>query len=369
MRASAMRDLMSWSIPIGRFFGITVRLHVFLYVIVMVMMVGRGLMKGYGFEAILIQALLFISVLLHEFGHCFAARQVEGDASEILMWPLGGLASVDVPHTPRANFITVLWGPLVNLLLCCLAAGLLVAFYGLLPPLNPLWNAIVLEGKDPMLVRTDALYSFTEGKWVAELAFVPALLARFFYVNWLLFLFNIVLVGFPLDGGRLLQCVLWVYLGFRQATQIVVWCGYGVAALLAIYCFVTIDGEEVPAKLLLFSLAFFIAATCWQHSKLLEAGVLGDDSTFGYDFSQGYTSLERGEQPQRRRRRPNFIQRWLQRRAARRKQREEETRLAEEQRLDELLAKVQRDGKESLTSEERRFLERVSARYRNRNRS
>ena len=39
--------------------------------------------------------LLFLAVLLHELGHCFGARSVEGDAQEILLWPLRGLASIE----------------------------------------------------------------------------------------------------------------------------------------------------------------------------------------------------------------------------------------------------------------------------------
>ena len=50
--------------------------------------------------------LLFFVVLLHELGHCFMARRVGGEASEVLLWPLGGLAAVDVPHSARANFLT-----------------------------------------------------------------------------------------------------------------------------------------------------------------------------------------------------------------------------------------------------------------------
>ena len=61
---------------------------------------------------------------------------------------------------------------------------------------------------------------------------------------------------------------------------------------------------------------------------------------------------------------PNVFQRWLQRRAARKAQREVELREAEDRRMDELLEKVQRDGLQSLSEEERRFLTRVSARYR-----
>src|SRR5262249_25640749 len=96
----------------------------------------------------------------------------------------------------------------------------------------------------------------------------------------------------------------------------------------------------------------------------LETG--GEDAPFGYDFSQGYTSLE-GEAaaaPPARRRRPNVFQRWLQRRAARKAQRDVERREAEDRRMDELLEKVQREGLQSLSDEERRFLTRVSARYR-----
>ena len=98
----------------------------------------------------------------------------------------------------------------------------------------------------------------------------------------------------------------------------------------------------------------------------LETG--GEESLFGYDFSQGYTSLERDEPPRKkpRRRKVNFFQRWLQRRAARKLQREQERQLAEEQRMDELLAKIQREGRQSLTDEENRFLKRVADKYRNR---
>ena len=53
-------------------------------------------------------------------------------------------------------------------------------------------------------------------------------------------------------------------------------------------------------------------------------------------------------------------------RRARKLQAEVEQRAADEARLDELLDKIGRQGKESLTAEERRFMDRVSARYRNR---
>src|SRR5262249_39571092 len=95
----------------------------------------------------------------------------------------------------------------------------------------------------------------------------------------------------------------------------------------------------------------------------LETG--GEESMYG-DFSQGYTSLERDHDAPPQRKRQSWFQRWLQKRAARKLQREQEQREAEERRMDELLEKIAREGKQSLTDEEQRFLTRVSAKYRNR---
>src|SRR4051812_40692106 len=122
-----MRDPFSWAFPIVPLFGITIRVH-FILPLVMVGMVGRELFRkdvlpGTWIDAAWLMGLLFLSVLIHELGHCFAARRVEGEANEVLLWPLGGLARVDVPHTPRANFITALGGPAANAVLC-VASGL-----------------------------------------------------------------------------------------------------------------------------------------------------------------------------------------------------------------------------------------------------
>ena len=162
-----------------------------------------------------------------------------------------------------------------------------------------------------------------------------------------------------MDMGRMLQSILWPRFGFRQATLTTVYFGYITALVLCVFSLTDLCTN--PALILMLGL--FIWYTCVQQWIILETG--GEDSLFGYDFSQGYTSLEERERP-RRRRRPNLIQRWLQRRASRRLQRQAEQREAEERRMDELLEKVQREGLQALSEEERRFLTRVSAKYRNR---
>jgi Zn-dependent protease len=351
-----MRDPLSWSFPLGRVFGITVRVH-WLFPFVAFGLILRAAYKspiaGTWIDASMLMGLLFLSVLLHEFGHCFAARGVDGDASDILLWPLGGLATVDVPHTSRANLLTTLGGPGVNLLLCLLCTLALLFLcepgyrphWNLFSPWSPFRNS---EGA-LLLTRLDGIQESVTHPWVM-------LLARLFFVNWFLFLLNVLLIGFPLDGGRIFQCILWPYVGYRQAMLAAIFAGYITMFIVGIWAIVV---EE----LLGLCLAVFIYVSCNQQWILLENG--GEESMFGYDFSQGYTSLEDAAPPSRRRR-PNAWQRWLRKRTQRRMQREQELREAEERRTDALLEKVQREGREALTAEELRFLKRVSDRYRNR---
>jgi Zn-dependent protease len=350
-----MRDPLSWSLPLFRVFGITVRLHVLFPVVTGALLLrvafphGEPLAAGTFTDALWLTGILFVSVLLHEFGHCFGARLVDGEAREILLWPLGGLASIDIPHRPRAHFITAAAGPLTNLLICAAAA------VGFLVMTRFDWRDLPWGWYPPTRIRGDDLHLISgSGEIPAQWEIV--LLAQVFWVNWMLFLINVVLVGFPMDGGRLLQSALWPAYGFRQATMAAVFTGF--------VCFLALSIASLCLnEVLPFLLGVFMYVTCRQQWILLETG--GDESMFGYDFSQGYTSLEDASTPSRRKR-PNAWQRWLRKRAQRRMQREQELREAEERRTDALLEKVQRQGREALTAEELRFLKRVSDRYRNR---
>ncbi|MCI0462233.1 MAG: site-2 protease family protein [Gemmataceae bacterium] len=354
-----MRDPFTWSLPFGRMFGITIRIHLLFPIFVLVMWLrvatDEKAARGDALEVLIILGLLFLSVLLHEFGHCFAARSVDGDANEVLLWPLGGLANCDVPNTPRAHFITAVGGPLVNLLLCVLAAGVLVS-QGFVPSFDP---------RDLQLWTTE-LYQFQEGisygsdyapRALSRLDYWLVLVARLFWLNWVLLLLNVLVMAFPLDGGRMLQAMLWPRMGYRQSMMTAIFIGFVFMFVVAIYALVIKD----PLPLLL---AWFIYQSCKQQWILLETGA--EDSLFGYDFSQGYTSLEKDQPRPTRKKKPNFFQRWMQRRKAAKLQREQEREAAEEQRMDELLEKIQREGRQALTDEENRFLKRVADKYRNR---
>lgn len=365
-----MRDPLFLSIPLGRVFGITVRIHLLFPVVVAAMILRFALKKepapieGTWIDVAMLSALLFVSVLLHEFGHCFAARFVDGDATDIMMWPLGGLANVDLPHQPRAHFITAAAGPAVNLLLCVLC-GLLLAFTvdpSLQPPWNPLVSPLRGAPKEVQFLADCSHGYIGLHTWAGELKAVnhawPLVLARLFWINWTLLLLNVLLVCFPLDGGRMLQSLLWPHVGYRQATLWVIYAGFVMTVIVGA---VSIIYEEI----LVFCLAAFIYVSCRAQLIILETG--GEEGLFGYDFSQGYTSLERDQPQPATLKRASWWKRWRDRRAARKLQREIETREADERRLDELLEKVQKVGMSGLTDEERRFMKRVSDRYRHRN--
>ena len=71
---------------------------------------------------------LFLIVLLHEFGHSLACRQVGGTADKIMLWPLGGVAYIAPPQRPGAVLWSIAAGPLVNVVLLFMLTPVLMAY-------------------------------------------------------------------------------------------------------------------------------------------------------------------------------------------------------------------------------------------------
>ena len=150
-------------------------------------------------------AALFGIVLLHEFGHAFASRQVGGSADTILLWPLGGVAYVRTPPRPAAELWSIAAGPLVNLVLAIPLIGLVMA------------NDINVLGRN----ATD----------------LDAFIGNLCLINGLLLVFNILPI-YPLDGGQILRSLLWFIVGpvkSLYAASIVGFIGVAALAAYAIY--------------------------------------------------------------------------------------------------------------------------------------
>ncbi|QDU21612.1 M50 family metallopeptidase [Urbifossiella limnaea] len=396
-----MRDPMSWALPLFRASGIPVKLHVFFIIVTLGLFVRQVTAKDnpieWGDVFLFTIVLLFVVILLHEFGHAFAARALGGEAREILIWPLGGLAMVEIPNTPRAHLLTAVAGPAVNALICvAVAVPLLVS--GFVPNANPLANPFVSEmynyrdGRDhtseyglkvykagtneqlPQSVLYDVLTKRQETGFQSRVAWKPETAAevaagmpgeravapgwavwlnRTFWLSWVLLLFNLV-PAYPLDGGQVLQSVVWGRSDLRRGVTVAAYTGF---AFALIFLIVSVAANET----LFMGLSLFMLYSCSQRLQQLDT----DEGPFGYDFSAGYTSLERDDEPPPRpKRKQGALARWWQARKARKIAAENAQRVRDEERMEELLGKIAATGMGSLTDEERRFLERFSARYR-----
>lgn len=73
---------------------------------------NRG--EALAFAFLIYGPILFLTVLIHEFGHSLAARSVGGHAHTILLWPLGGLAYCSHDAGPKADLWVTFAGPLTH---------------------------------------------------------------------------------------------------------------------------------------------------------------------------------------------------------------------------------------------------------------
>ncbi|MCI0340944.1 MAG: site-2 protease family protein [Planctomycetales bacterium] len=287
----------------------------------------NGLWLGPAFVLI-----LYVTILLHELGHCFAGKHHGGEAEEILLWPLGGLATIgSVPRRPWPQIVTSAAGPAVNL-------GLGVALAG----------ALWLGGRSDSIVA--ALPIVGSGPYPYNWGWY--LVCYALGLNLGLMLFNI-LPAFPLDGGQVLRWGLSAWLGYPRATWVATTVGFFFAALFAIFGFLL-----SPMLLLV---AIFVWVFCrWERAALeAESGFLEAD-VFGYDFSQGYTSLDK---PRAFPEKPGFFARRRARRAARRQMSQDAHERDVRRRVDELLDKINTAGMDALTEPEKSFLKEASKRY------
>lgn len=329
----------NWSFKAGRLFGIDIRVH-FIFILSAVVLLSMEYHDaqafGIPFSEVLIYALgtyglLFLIVVLHEFGHCFGARHVGGDADEILIWPLGGLAMVSTPHDPRAHMITAVAGPMVNVVICAILSAVLILKTGSLGAVP--WNP--LHPMSPVV----AYHASALDVW----------LMRIFGVSYVLLLFNMMPV-FPFDGGRVLQAWLWPRKGYHRSMEIATAVGMGGAIAIGLFALFTEQG------ILLLGIAAFGYLNCMQMRRAIrETGGFTEAGEFGYDFSRGYASLD--QQYREEARRPGFFERRRQERQRKRAERERARQAALDAEVERILEKVSTEGLRALTPKERRTLE------------
>ena len=318
--------LLYGSVPLFTVFDIRVRAHASLVLTtVFVLLFGWG--PGFGFQNKVGSAgALFVIILLHEFGHCFTARWVGGEAHDILMHPLGGVAMAQPPRRPWPTFLTVAGGPAVNVAICLLCAIFLALSSHRLPI-------------DPFFPRAVYFPGWLSPTWYAY---------WIYEMSYMLLVFNLLPI-FPLDGGQMLQAALWKPLGYRKSMTFS--CVTGMIACV-IFAMIAIAAYRIDALglLILAGLGFYTCLRMYRFAKY-ESGDY-EEYTDGIDYSAAY-DINAG----RARPKPRNVKRV---------QKLKQDEASERVRIDAILDKVSAQGMQSLTRGEKRELGKATDKQRKR---
>jgi stage IV sporulation protein FB len=190
---------MGWSLPIFRIAGIQLRIHVTFVLLIAWLAFGYYAQGGSpaAAEGVIFVLLLFLCVVLHEFGHALAAKAFGINTPDITLLPIGGVARLErMPEEPKQELLIAVAGPAVNVVI---ALGLFVAGGSFI---NPFVNPAAPER--------------------------VALVSQLLIINVLLVAFNL-LPAFPMDGGRVLRALLATRMSYARATQIAATVGQGFA--------------------------------------------------------------------------------------------------------------------------------------------
>jgi Zn-dependent protease len=172
---------------------------------------------------------LFGIVLLHEFGHALACRQVGGQANRIMLWPLGGVAFVQPPPRPGALLWSIAAGPLVNVILV------------------------------PLTVMA---YVFAHRAGLREdypdfLHFLLSIAV----INIGLLVFNLLPI-YPMDGGQILQALLWFLIGQARSPMVAGIIGLVGAAGIIVLALARLQDQWLAL------VALFVAWQAWRGFRL-----------------------------------------------------------------------------------------------------
>lgn len=172
-----------------RLLGIPVRVHPMFWVL----SAGLG-MHNEGAEVVIFMLCVFVSILVHEFGHALMVR-AEGEIPEVILFWMGGVCRYTrEPRSRWRRFRIVAAGPGFGLILFGLVLG----------------GAILLFRSG----TNEAIFGQAE---VAN-RYLSFAIVNLLYINLVWSLFNL-LPLLPFDGGQLMQIILECFRPRTQATR------------------------------------------------------------------------------------------------------------------------------------------------------
>lgn len=221
--------MLGTSIPLFNVGETTVRLHPAFFLLIAWIGAVSWLRGGpaAAAEGVIFISLLFVCVLLHEFGHVYMARRYGIATRDVTLLPIGGVASLErLPEKPSQEIAVALAGPAVNVVIALVLFALLA-----------------VQGVD-LSWRSLAELDRSQVGLLTQLAFANAALV----------VFNLI-PAFPMDGGRVLRALLASSMDYVRATRAAAMVGQVIAVLLG---FLGLFGNPV---LILIAVFVFLAAS------------------------------------------------------------------------------------------------------------
>lgn len=187
---------MKGSLSLGKVAGIGVFIH-WTFLILVGFIIFWQLQAGGTMQdvlyALLFLMVLFLCVILHEFGHALMARKFGIPTKDITILPIGGLARLEkMPEDPKEELAVAFAGPAVNVVIAAVLFLILIPSGGL-------------------NMEVENLEEFSRSS--------TGFLFNLFWVNVMLVLFNLI-PAFPMDGGRVLRAILAMNMNRSKATKI-----------------------------------------------------------------------------------------------------------------------------------------------------
>lgn len=347
----------SWSVSLGSWSGVQVRLHVTLPLFVLCALLMSEGFSIYTRASLPMERVAFIillglgAVAAHAISHVISAARHGIDTHELVLTPWGEAHPIQPPPTAEAALNMNLAGLMTNAFLCAVSAILLwlrgdTSISEMLVPLD---SRLLLQENSHQILR-----------WM-------------FCLNYCLLLLNLIPAA-PFDGGRILESILHLTLphlapdAIRHSVvvtgrivgvlliAVAIWLGEGdtrglvpawfplaVLGVMAVFASEPVRGTAATDKTLLPPVRQQSADDAHDESGLATPELL--------DWEDG-----------------PFAQ-WLQeKKEADRTRREQRQTIeqAEDERADEILARLYQLGPHSLSAEDRNLLDRVSDRLRRR---
>ena len=226
---------MKWSFRLFTFSGTEVRVHV-TFLLLLLFVASQSFLSGQGLpaaiESTLFITVMFVCVVLHEFGHVLAARGYGIRTPDITLLPIGGVARLErMPRKPSEELVVAISGPMVNVII----AAAIYLVLGISAAINP-------------------GYDFLQSGHFFQ---------KLMMWNILMVVFNLI-PAFPMDGGRILRAVLAMFMEYSAATRRAAAIGQGIAMVVTIY--MLLNHSFQPMLLLI---CFFVFMAAGQEAALV----------------------------------------------------------------------------------------------------